>query len=348
MKSPTIPEVEPQFEQQIVPIQQPFQQPFLQQVIRNETPTLSTKCRSSIFEETLIPDPSMRRWLLDIISEDEHMVKESTYFVLSENQLIRAIVYTFNVLRSQIQLNIDDKGCCGSNALDPYNREEVDALHDEKLNISDQIDAYIKQEDDALLLLKTNKSELIDAYTKTEDDELLAIRLREDDALLLLKADKTQLADYVDLTSTQIITGQKQFNSNITAATFIISGTDNFVVLLGAGGTKAISEFSCSIDDSNFLKISGLEENIINAELIQQLDQYYPFGGIRENQCITKRDGANGFVQFEDAKNEFLRLYSGVVDGQISAISLGIANGTNWKVLLANGTTEPLPELGSR
>ncbi|KAA6373018.1 MAG: hypothetical protein EZS28_031455, partial [Streblomastix strix] len=113
MKSPTIPEVEPQFEKEIDPFQQPFQQPFQAQVIRCETPTLSARRRSSIFEETLTPDPSMCRWLLDIINEDEHMVKESVHFVLSENQLIRGVAYFFDVPKSQIQLSVEDEGCCG-------------------------------------------------------------------------------------------------------------------------------------------------------------------------------------------------------------------------------------------
>ncbi|KAA6361614.1 MAG: hypothetical protein EZS28_042859, partial [Streblomastix strix] len=109
MLSPTIPEVEPQFEKEA----DPFQQPFQQQVIRCKTPTLSARRRSSIFEETLTPDPSVCRWLLDIISEDEHMVKESAHFVLSENQLVRVVAYTFDVPESQIQLSVEDEGCCG-------------------------------------------------------------------------------------------------------------------------------------------------------------------------------------------------------------------------------------------
>ncbi|KAA6374891.1 MAG: hypothetical protein EZS28_029582 [Streblomastix strix] len=201
MKSPTIPEVEPQFEKeiemiavivsvasQIDPIQQLFQQPFQQQVIRCETPTLTARCRSSIFEETLTPDPSACRWLLDIISEDEHMVKESAHFILSENQLVLVVAYTFSIPETQ----------------DPYNREEIDEMLDKQLNISDQIDAYTKQKDDALLLLKAYKSELINAYSKTEADALFDDKLNipeqidsyskiEDDALLLLKVDKTQL-----------------------------------------------------------------------------------------------------------------------------------------------------------
>ncbi|KAA6385801.1 MAG: hypothetical protein EZS28_018674 [Streblomastix strix] len=168
MKSPSIPEVEPQFEKEIDPFQQrSFNNPFQQQVIRCETPTLSARRRSSIFEETLTPDPSVCRWLLDIISEDEHMVKESAHFVLSENQLIRIVAYTFDVPKTP----------------EPYNREKIDEMLDKKLNISDQIDAYTKYEDGALLLSKADKSELIDAYTKTEDDELLALKLNISDQI---------------------------------------------------------------------------------------------------------------------------------------------------------------------
>ncbi|KAA6340078.1 MAG: hypothetical protein EZS28_052560, partial [Streblomastix strix] len=113
MKSPTIPEVEPQFEKEIDPFQQQFKQLFQQQIIRYEIPTLSESRRSSIFEETLTPDPSVYRWLLNIISEDERMIKESAHFVLSENQLIQVVVYTFEVPESQIQQNIENEGCCG-------------------------------------------------------------------------------------------------------------------------------------------------------------------------------------------------------------------------------------------
>ncbi|KAA6373806.1 MAG: hypothetical protein EZS28_030666 [Streblomastix strix] len=107
MKSPTIPEVKPQFEKEI----DPFQQPFLTQIIKFETLTLSARRRSSIFEEILTPYPSVRRWLLDIISEDENIVKESAHFVLSENQLIRVVAYTFDVPESQVQLCIEYEGC---------------------------------------------------------------------------------------------------------------------------------------------------------------------------------------------------------------------------------------------
>jgi hypothetical protein len=46
---------------------------------------MRSRRRSSIFEEIIVPDPSVCRWLLDIISEDEHMIKESAHFILSEH-----------------------------------------------------------------------------------------------------------------------------------------------------------------------------------------------------------------------------------------------------------------------
>ncbi|KAA6391884.1 MAG: hypothetical protein EZS28_012591 [Streblomastix strix] len=229
MKNPTIPEVEPQFEKEIDPFQQPsFSNPFQQQVIRCETPTLSARRRSSIFEGTLTPEPSVCRWLLNIISEDEYMVKESAHFVLSENQLIRVVSYTFDDSESQIQLSIEDEGCCDrylhildvvlnhdqilygstryNTIVDAFTKQEDCELLALKLNISDQIDAYNKTEADALLLLKTDKTKHIDEYSKTEVDAQLDDKLNiseqidaqskmEDDALLLFKTDKTELID---------------------------------------------------------------------------------------------------------------------------------------------------------
>ncbi|KAA6399536.1 MAG: hypothetical protein EZS28_004938 [Streblomastix strix] len=213
MKSPTIPEVKPQFEKEI--------DQFQQQVIRCETPTLSERRTSSIFEESLTPDPSMCRCLLDIISEDEHMIKDSEHFVLSENQLIRVVAYTFDVPESQIQLSIEDEGCCGRFCYD-----STKTLNDILIGNVNILKLDVEKEDDARLLLKADKSALIDTYSKTEDDELLALKLnisdqidayskteadallddklnitdqidaytkQENDALLLLKADKSEL-----------------------------------------------------------------------------------------------------------------------------------------------------------
>ncbi|KAA6375681.1 MAG: hypothetical protein EZS28_028791 [Streblomastix strix] len=288
MKSPTIPEEEPQFEKEI--------NPFQAQVFRCETPTLSARRRSSIFEETLIPDPSVCRWLLDIISEDEHMIKESAHFVLSENQLIQVVAYTFDVPESQIQLNIEDEGCCGSDQIDAYTKQEDDALlllnadkselidayskteDDEllalKLNISDQIDVYTKQEDDKLLALKLNISDQIDAYNKTEADALLDDKLnisdqidaytkQEDDALLLLKADKSELIDAYSKTEADALLDDKL---NITDQFDAYSKQeDDALLLLKADKSELIDAYNKS-------EVDALLDDKLN--ISDQIDAY--------------------------------------------------------------------------
>ncbi|KAA6395596.1 MAG: hypothetical protein EZS28_008878 [Streblomastix strix] len=152
--------------------------------------------------------------------------------------------------KSEVDALLDDKLNI-SNQIDAYNKSEVDALLDDKLNISDQIDAYNKTEVDALHDDKLNVSDQIDAYTKTAIDALLDNKLnisdqidayskQEDDALLLLKADKTELADYVDLTSAQTITGQKQFG--IVSVSSISKLNKNCTsILLAFGGEMLVS-----------------------------------------------------------------------------------------------------------
>ncbi|KAA6348906.1 MAG: hypothetical protein EZS28_051955 [Streblomastix strix] len=78
--------------------------------------------------------------------------------------------------------------------IDAYIKTEIDALIDDKLNITDQIDAQIKGEDEALLLLKADRTQLIDSYTKGEADSQLNNKANsgvsytkgEDDSLVLL------------------------------------------------------------------------------------------------------------------------------------------------------------------
>ncbi|KAA6361451.1 MAG: hypothetical protein EZS28_043022, partial [Streblomastix strix] len=264
--------------------------PFQQQVIRCETPTWSSRRRSSIFEDTLTPDPSVCRWLLDIISEDEHMVKESAHFVFSENQLIRVVAYTFDVPESQIQLSIDDEGCCGRFCNDstqtlneilignvnilkldvekcfivqvtpePYNREEIDEMLYKKLNISDQIDAYTKQEDDALLLLKADKPELIDAYSKTEDDALLVQKLNISDQIDayskteadVLLDDKLNITDQVDAYTKQEADALLDEKLNITNQIDTYSKQeDDALLLLKADKIELIDAYSKTETDA--------------------------------------------------------------------------------------------------
>ncbi|KAA6363908.1 MAG: hypothetical protein EZS28_040564, partial [Streblomastix strix] len=115
--------------------------------------------RSSIFEEIIISDPSVCRWLLDIISEDEHMIKESAHFILSEHQLIRVIAYTFDVVENQVVLNTEDEGCKTIDTTD------ADRLMYKNIMDSNSIeqDMYPKDNiNDAIEYLKSNEVPQID------------------------------------------------------------------------------------------------------------------------------------------------------------------------------------------
>ncbi|KAA6367491.1 MAG: hypothetical protein EZS28_036982 [Streblomastix strix] len=97
----------------IIPAIVEVSSPFEKEQDKVSVQSVRSRRRSSIFEEIIVPDPSVCRWLLDIISEDEHMTKESANFILSEPQLIRVIAYTFDVVENQVILNTEDEGCCG-------------------------------------------------------------------------------------------------------------------------------------------------------------------------------------------------------------------------------------------
>ncbi|KAA6360930.1 MAG: hypothetical protein EZS28_043542, partial [Streblomastix strix] len=92
-------------------------------------------------------------------------------------------------------------------------------------------------------LLKANQTT---TYTKTETDYLIS----------QIEVGDVDLSGYMTLGTSQTITANKTFNNacrfvssidgmaTVTGASFVKSGADDTVVLLGAGGTKPISEFA--------------------------------------------------------------------------------------------------------
>ncbi|KAA6384119.1 MAG: hypothetical protein EZS28_020354 [Streblomastix strix] len=131
-------------------------------------------------------------------------------------------------LVEQVQ-NINQQITILQNAPESYDQEKLDVLLLLKANVVDIVDSYSKTEDDALLLLKAEKSELIDSYSKSEDD-----------ALLLLKANVADLNNYVDLTSAQTISGQKQFGI-ISVSSISKQSKNDASILLAGGGDMLIS-----------------------------------------------------------------------------------------------------------
>ncbi|KAA6358768.1 MAG: hypothetical protein EZS28_045705, partial [Streblomastix strix] len=148
---------------------------------------------------------------------------------------------------------------------DTYTKTETDTLLNDKADKSKLIDSYSKTVDDALLLLKANVADFVDSYSMTEDDALLLLKADktdtysktetdilfdakadktelidayskiEDDALLLLKANFADLTNYVDLTSAQTITGQKQFGVISVSNISKLSKNDASILLAGGG-----------------------------------------------------------------------------------------------------------------
>ncbi|KAA6404175.1 MAG: hypothetical protein EZS28_000284 [Streblomastix strix] len=293
--------------------------------------------------------------------------------------------------------------------IDAYSKTDVDALLDDKLNVSDQIDAYTKGNDHALLQLKVDKTQLIDAYTKIETNNLFNSKVDsdasypkgEDDAQLLLKADKTQLIDaytkietnnllddklnvseqidaytkgndhallllkanqsttyikieidyfiskievddvdlsgYMTLDTAQTITANKTFDNacrfkssidgmfSITRSSFVKSGSDDSIVLLGAGGSKPIFEFSNSVDDSNYVKKDGDVQDIQVILRKSTLDQPYP-----------EPTDDDDYTTLGAVKSEFVSsIYSGSINGNLTATSFKNSSKDDSSVLLA-------------
>ncbi|KAA6391990.1 MAG: hypothetical protein EZS28_012483 [Streblomastix strix] len=175
-----------------------------------------------------------------------------------------------------------------------YTKTEDDTLLLLKADKTQLIDSYTKGETNNLLNNKANQST---TYTKIETDQLLSqvdvgdvdltnyYNKTKTDEILGEKADTTELSNYVTLGTSQTINANKTFNnacrfvssndgiSTVTGSSFIKLGADNTVVLLGAGDTKPIAEFGGSVDDSNYVKKTGQELQIIHGVLRRDDDE---------------------------------------------------------------------------
>ncbi|KAA6384834.1 MAG: hypothetical protein EZS28_019638 [Streblomastix strix] len=257
--------------------------------------------------------------------------------------------------------------------IDSYTKGEINNLLNNK---ADTGASYSKGEDDAILLLKADKTQLIDSYTngetnnlldnkanqsttyaKTETDQLISdidvdltdyYNKTKTDELLGEKADVTELSNYVTLGTSQTINANKTFNNacrfistinempTITGSSFVKSGADNTVVLLGAGGTKPISEFTTTINDSNYVKKDSDVYDIQGILRKITLDQLY------------SEPTDDDYITLGAVKSEFVSsIYSGSINGNLTAIQFIKSDGTDQQVLLANGTTKPLSEFAS-
>ncbi|KAA6384489.1 MAG: hypothetical protein EZS28_019985 [Streblomastix strix] len=260
-----------------------------EQVIRCQTQTQWARRRSSIFEKTLTPNPSVCRWLLDIISKDEHMVKESPHFVLSENQLIQVICYTFDVPESQKQFN--------SNITDAL---FIKSSGDDNVILlggggTKPIFEFSRSIDDSNYMKKTGQNlQLIQGYLRKDGEDNEEVSEDNDDYISRGYAE----SKYVGIQNQQQINGTKSFYDNITVNGFIKKGYTNQPVPLANVSTKPLSEFSSSrsADDSNYVKKTGQETQTFEGNLIISGSEI-SFANHQPFQQITKQEGYYGFVQ---------------------------------------------------
>ncbi|KAA6404007.1 MAG: hypothetical protein EZS28_000460 [Streblomastix strix] len=221
------------------------------------------------------------------------------------------------------KLNISDQ-------IDVFSRTEDDALLLLMADKTQLIDSYTKQEEYALLLLKADKIQLIDSYTKGEDDALLMLKASQFTTYIKTETDYLiaqidvgdfDLSGYMTVGTAQTIDAKKTFNnccrfissvdgmSTVIGSSFIKSDADNTVVLLGADGTKPISEFSSSIDDSNYMKKTEQELQLIHG-ILRKKTQDQPQPEPTDDDYITLRAVKSEFVS---------SIYNGSISGNLTA-----------------------------
>ncbi|KAA6354235.1 MAG: hypothetical protein EZS28_050238, partial [Streblomastix strix] len=125
--------------------------------------------------------------------------------------------------------------------------------------------------------------------------------------------------------------------STVTGSSFVKSGADDTVVLLGAGGTKPISEFTTTIDDSNYVKKDGDVQDILGIIRKTTLDQPYP------------KPTDDDYVTLGAVKSEFVSsIYSGSINGNLTATQFIKSGKDDTSVLLAGGGDAPISSFGGQ
>ncbi|KAA6398926.1 MAG: hypothetical protein EZS28_005546 [Streblomastix strix] len=219
--------------------------------------------------------------------------------------------------------------------IDSYSNGETNNLLD---NVVNQSTTYIKTETDQLISeIDVEDIDLTDYYNKIKTDELL-----------VEKADATELSNYMTLGTEQTTNANKTINnacrfkstiygmSTINGTSFVKSGADNSVVLLGAGGTKPISEFTITIDDSNYVKKDCDVQDIKGILRKITIDQLYP------------EPTDDDYITLGAVKSEIVSsIQSGSINGNLITTQFLKSNGTNQQVLLENETMKLLSEFAS-
>ncbi|KAA6400545.1 MAG: hypothetical protein EZS28_003924 [Streblomastix strix] len=129
--------------------------------------------------------------------------------------------------------------------------------------------------------------------------------------------------------------------STITGSSFVKSGADNTVILLGAGGTKPIAEFGGCIDDSNYVKKIGQSLQVIRGYIRKSMQDVDDESSEEDENYITKGEVETQYVSLGDSQQ--IIVIKSFYD-KVTANGFVKKDGTNQQVLLTNGTTKLLSE----
>ncbi|KAA6382548.1 MAG: hypothetical protein EZS28_021924 [Streblomastix strix] len=333
----------------IIPAIVEVDSPFQKEQDKVSVQSVRSRRKSSIFEEIIVPDLSICRWLLDKISEDEHMTKESAHLILFELQLIRVIAHTFEIVENQVILNSEDEECCGK-----FTHVGIRTFSDIKINNvnilpSDTVKVNLLRVSSKICLQKVRKitsildlgdissklmsaatneifdikADKADTYSKTETNNLLnnkadsgvSYTKGEDNALLLLKAGKTQLIDaYIKGETNNLL------NNKINSGVSYTKGEDNALLFLKSNQSIIYTKI-----ETEYL-ISQIEVGDVN------LSGYMKLGTA---QTITANKTFNNACRFVSS-----------IDGMITIIIASFAKlgADSTVVLLGVGGTKPISE----
>ncbi|KAA6395863.1 MAG: hypothetical protein EZS28_008610 [Streblomastix strix] len=227
-----------------------------------------TRHRSSIFEETIMPDPSLKMdgdllMLDDVLRHDETLFGSTRYNTIAPDVYIRPEVNELLNEKAD-KTNLDDY----YSKIETFSKEEVytkteaDQLLSEKADKTEFIDSYSKNETDELLngkvieavlddyYSKTETYIMIETYNKTEVDSFLDEKVdigtsntkEEDDALLLLQVEKTQLIDSYTKTEDDAMLLLKADKSDLKDS--YTKTEDDALLLSKAGKIELIDSYS--------------------------------------------------------------------------------------------------------
>ncbi|KAA6358910.1 MAG: hypothetical protein EZS28_045563, partial [Streblomastix strix] len=208
-----------------------------------------------------------------------------------------------------------------------------------------------------------DKTQLIDSYTKGEADNLLNNKANQSTQYIITEIDQLisqievgyiDLNGYMTLGTSQTITANKTFNnacrfvssidgiSTVTGSALAKSDADDTVVLLGARGSKPLSEFaSRSIDDSNYVKKTGQELQIIHG-VLRRDDEELSMSEDEEDY-LTRGEIFNTFVSRYDNQT----LYgTKTFNANANAASFAKTGKDDTSVILAGGGDQLLSSFG--